>query len=450
MANRKTARIDSKAHEDPDTVSGEPLEEHVEKLSRDLASALVHLKREKAKRNEALREGQEVFHQFFDQNEEALLVLQPETCGIIDANPAAAGLFGYAREDLVERGPSLFVDPDELHNLRQIISRKEVSEERRILTYRKKDGNKGMLAFRVKVIRLRERDVVFASFRDITDEVRSKAETRFRQAQLIYTNKMASLGLLMANIASEINSPNNSIMYNAQLFSDAWRDVLPVLERHYRDSGDFPLGGPFMPFSEMREVVPRLLSEIAAGAAKIKKIVDNLDEFARSDDARLDREVDVNRIIRHAVSVLGDQVHRYAERIHLELREDIPAIRGNSQKLEQVFINLVMNALHALPNKSCSVRISAQFRRDRNMVEIKVSDEGAGMSKEVLDRITEPFFSTKLGSGGTGLGLYISHSIVKEHRGTMEFESAPGTGTTVTVSLPPAQAAVSPESRSRA
>jgi hypothetical protein len=254
----------------------------------------------------------------------------------------------------------------------------------------------------------------------------------------------------MANIASEINSPNNSIMYNAQLFSDAWRDVLPVLERHYRDSGDFPLGGPFMPFSEMREVVPRLLSEIAAGAAKIKKIVDNLDEFARSDDARLDREVDVNRIIRHAVSVLGDQVHRYAERIHLELREDIPAIRGNSQKLEQVFINLVMNALHALPNKSCSVRISAQFRRDRNMVEIKVSDEGAGMSKEVLDHITEPFFSTKLGSGGTGLGLYISHSIVKEHRGTMEFESAPGTGTTVTVSLPPAQAAGSPESRSRA
>ncbi len=440
MARQKSSGANHSVSEDSDVISREALEERIEDLSRDLTATLVRLKRERTRKNEALRASQEVFQQFFDQNEEALLVLQPETCAIIDANPAAASLFGYERDELIEKGPSLFVDSEELHNLRQIISSADASDDRRVLTYRKRDGDKGILSFRVRVIKLRDRDVVFSSFRDITDEIRSRADVRFRQAQLIYTNKMASLGLLMAGVAHEISSPNNSIIYNAQLFSDVWRDALPILERHYRQNGDFPMGGPLLPFSEMKEAVPKLLSEIMNGGSRIKKIVDNLEDFVQGDKVRLDKDVDVNRVIRHAVSVLSDQVHKYAERVHLDLKEDIPPVRGSSQKLEQVFINLLLNALHSLPNRNCSVWITSQFRKDRNAVEIKVRDEGVGMSKEILGRITEPFYSTKFDRGGTGLGLYISNSIVKEHRGSMDFESDLGKGTTVSVSFPPSQA----------
>ncbi|HSB52126.1 MAG TPA: PAS domain S-box protein, partial [Dissulfurispiraceae bacterium] len=211
MARQKSSGANHSVSEDSDVISREALEERIEDLSRDLTATLVRLKRERTRKNEALRASQEVFQQFFDQNEEALLVLQPETCAIIDANPAAASLFGYERDELIEKGPSLFVDSEELHNLRQIISSTDASDDRRVLTYRKRDGDKGILSFRVRVIKLRDRDVVFSSFRDITDEIRSRADVRFRQAQLIYTNKMASLGLLMAGVAHEISSPNNSI-----------------------------------------------------------------------------------------------------------------------------------------------------------------------------------------------------------------------------------------------
>jgi signal transduction histidine kinase len=133
---------------------------------------------------------------------------------------------------------------------------------------------------------------------------------------------------------------------------------------------------------------------------------------------------------------LNNQINKYTEKFYLDFGKDLPPVKGSAQKLEQVIINLIMNSLQALPNKKCGIWISTSSNKDSGCVIISIKDEGCGMSRKVLESIMEPFFSTKLNTGGTGLGLYISQSIVKEHRGSMEFESEHAKGTTVVIKLP--------------
>jgi signal transduction histidine kinase len=115
-------------------------------------------------------------------------------------------------------------------------------------------------------------------------------------------------------------------------------------------------------------------------------------------------------------------------------------VRGNGQQLEQVFINLILNALQALPHRDAGVRISASLEPEGEFVRVSVEDEGQGMTGEVRERVTEPFFTTRLATGGTGLGLSICARIIQHHSGRMEIESQPGIGTKVSVWLPVATA----------
>jgi PAS domain S-box-containing protein len=413
------------------------LKEQIEKLKAELAAADMRLKDEISRRKqaeEAFKVSEERFHQFFEQNEEALMIFKSGTCEIIDVNPAAVNLLGYTKQELIEYGPCLFVEQEEFQNLKQIICDIDLVEGLRIMTYKRKDGTKRLLTFSGKVIRLHESYIVYFSFRDITEKIRLKEEARFRQAQLIHANKMASLGMLVSGIVHEINNPNDFIMHNAQLVTEAWQDAFPILAEYYRQYGEFSLGG--IPFSEMHEVIPRLLLGITDGSVRIKNIVDTMKNFVRADKANLDGKVYINKVIVDSVLILNNQINKYTEKFYLDFGKDLPPVKGSAQKLEQVIINLIMNSLQALPNKKCGIWISTSSNKDSGCVIISIKDEGCGMSRKVLERIMEPFFSTKLNTGGTGLGLYISQSIVKEHRGSMEFESEHAKGTTVVIKLP--------------
>ena len=267
--------------------------------------------------------------------------------------------------------------------------------------------------------------------RDITEKVKMEEEAKLTQAKLIHINKMASLGILVSGIAHEINNPNNLIMFNGQIMSDIWKDALNSLERHHgRD--DFLLAG--LSYPEVKEAVPDLISGIVEGSRRIKNIVDNLRDYSRSNASKLDRKVHVNSVISTSVSILGSEIKKHTENFVISLDSGIPPVRGNSQQLEQVVINLIVNSLQSLPHKERSVQITTFLNGAR--VVMQVRDEGIGMSEEVLERIGEPFFTTKLNSGGTGLGLSICRSIIRDHRGSLEFASSPDRGTTVTVSLP--------------
>jgi signal transduction histidine kinase len=179
-----------------------------------------------------------------------------------------------------------------------------------------------------------------------------------------------------------------------------------------------------------------MLDALVEGSHRINGIVTGLKDFARQEKTRLDQSVDVNKVIEAALSMLHNQIRKHSDRFQCILAENIPHVTGSFQQLEQVIVNLTMNALQALPNREAGVFISTSYIRSIGEVIIQVRDEGTGMSEEVRQAIFDPFFTTRLDTGGTGLGLSICFTIVKEHGGIIECESEPGRGSTFLVRLP--------------
>lgn len=259
-------------------------------------------------------------------------------------------------------------------------------------------------------------------------------EAQLLQAKLIQMNKMTALGMLLSGIAHEINNPIHFISVNARIVSEAWKDAATVLTDHYREHGDFPLGG--VPFSEMRYIMPQLLTAMSEGSDRIKNIVDNLKDFSHQRRASLDMAVDINKVITGSAKLLNSDIREYTDRFEFKEGVDLPLAKGNKQQLEQVVINLIMNALQSLPDRSAGIFISSSLESKTNNILIQVRDEGVGIPQQVLKQISEPLHTMEIGKGETGLGLPISFSIIKDHQGTLTFLSEPGKGTTATVSIP--------------
>lgn len=270
---------------------------------------------------------------------------------------------------------------------------------------------------------------------DVTDKKRLLEET-------IRASRLASLGELAAGVAHEINNPNALILLNTELVKKACADAGPILKKHYEQHGDFLLGG--LPYAEMREEMPHLFSEMFDGAGRIKRIVEDLKDFARADGPELREAIDLNEAVRAALRLAGNTIKNATNRLTTELAPGLPLFIGNLQRIEQVVVNLVMNACQALPDKEKGVAIDTYYDAGRRACVIRVSDEGVGIPRENLPHITDPFFTTKRESGGTGLGLSVSMRIVKDYGGTLEFHSALNEGTTVHLYLPVEQEVTGP------
>jgi len=273
--------------------------------------------------------------------------------------------------------------------------------------------------------------------REVAERQRAVEELRLNQAQLVQADKMAALGVLVSGVAHEINNPNGFILLNMPVLKDVYLDALEHLEEQYREKGDFMLGG--LRYSEMRQEVPAMLDEMLEGARRIKRIVEDLKDFARPEDAPRQEPLDFNAVVQAAIRLVDNSIKKATRRFTLSCGERLPRVRGNGQRIEQVIVNLVLNACQALPDPSRGIRVSTEVEGER--VLLTVEDEGVGIPPENLPRLTDPFFTTKRDSGGTGLGLSVSSGIVKEHGGTLEFRSTPGSGTTVRLALPAAEGA---------
>ena len=405
---------------------------------RGVSRDITRLKKDE----EALRQSEERFRQIFEQNEEAVFLFRSGTAEIVDANPAALSLYGYSREEMRDGGLVLFVSPGEQVLLEQEIRGIEpelpltVEETHHV----RKDGTPIIVSIRGKSIQLKEGKVSYCTFRDITARVRAEEEARVRQAQLVHANRMTSLGTMVSGVAHEINNPNNLIMFNTPMILSAWTGAERVLESYYRESGEFSLGG--LPYSEMRYVVPKLIAGISDSSVRIRNIVERLKTFARRDREDLECEVDVNEVSRSAVAILSHEIAKGCANFRLDIGEGLPRVKGCAQQLEQVMINILMNSLQALPDRTKGIRVSTSVDGETDTVQVCVSDEGVGMTPETMRHLTEPFFSTKLDSGGLGLGLSISTSIVEAHNGTLGFTSGLGKGTTARITLPSADSAM--------
>jgi len=299
-----------------------------------------------------------------------------------------------------------------------------------------KDGTKKFVELSVSLIRDSEgRPVGFRGVaRDISERKKAEEQAKLHQQQLMHASKMVALGTLVSGVAHEVNNPNNFIMLNSPILKEAWENAMPILEKYYEENGDFLLGG--MKYTEMRENIPALFAGISDGAERIKQIVDDLKNYVRDNSADLSQSVDINEVIKSAVSLLSNMIKKSTNRFAIEYGNHIPLLKGNFQRLEQVLINLIQNACQALPDSQKGIFISVEFDEQTSRIVIGVQDEGSGIPSDTLDHITDPFFTTKQDSGGVGLGLSISAKIVEEHGGSMHFDSEIGAGTTVEISLP--------------
>jgi polar amino acid transport system substrate-binding protein len=263
------------------------------------------------------------------------------------------------------------------------------------------------------------------------------ADSQIRQQELIQADKLASLGILVSGVAHEINNPTGLILYNLPILKSAYQVAVAGLEARFAESGDFMIGG--LSYSQFREELPRLFEEMQGGARRIKRIVDDLKDFARKDTSSLDEVVDLNAVAQTAVRLLDNTIKKATSRFQLSCLDRLPPFRGNPQRIEQVVVNLILNACQALVRPDQGIHLATSWDELRNEVKLTVKDEGIGIPQEHLARLTDPFFTTKRASGGTGLGLSVSAGIIKDHHGRLEFASSPGSGTTATMTLPALQ-----------
>ena len=284
----------------------------------------------------------------------------------------------------------------------------------------------------IRMVPITSATAVVAAMVVITDIT----ENRKLQWQAIRNARLASLGVLSAGIAHEINNPNHAILTNASLLTRIWQDALPILNEYEQEQGAFLLAG--LRFAQARETIEQGMSDIGQNAKRIQKIIDNLKHLGRQDRGHMDEPADIVKVLHGAVTLLEARIRKYTDSFTADLPVDLPIVRGNVQQLEQVFINVIVNALESLPDRSRSVRVSARPDVAGTRVIVEVADQGTGIADDVMSHLGEPFFTTKAESGGTGLGLSISSSIVERHGGVLRFATNDDRGTTVSIDLPAA------------
>lgn len=383
----------------------------------------------------ALRESEDRFRTLFEHSEDAIFLLKMGSCTIIDVNRTAEKLFAYTKEEMIGHDLNMFMPQSDCDDCMLSLCQLAGSETCTMdhFVNRNKDSVEIHLSAQAKVIRLQDENVIFCTMRDITLKLKLEEEASAMQAQMIHSNKMTSLGLLVAGIAHEINNPNNYIMANAQMLYKIWEDLVPMLREEEQKKGDFMLGG--LPYSKLEEALPEMITAISDGSRRIRDIIVTLKNYSRKGKSAMG-ELDINRVVDGAMLLLKHHVKTYTDTFMLELAEETPRVLGSSQQLEQVVINLVMNALQSVTDRKQRLSLKTSFSAKKRAVLLTVTDEGCGIPDEVKDRIMEPFFTTRVDSGGTGLGLSITRSIVLAHQGEIEISSQLGEGTVVTVSLP--------------
>jgi signal transduction histidine kinase len=243
-------------------------------------------------------------------------------------------------------------------------------------------------------------------------------ELRDTQALLVQSEKMRTLGQLVAGVAHELNNPIGFVHANLKLL-DEYVAKLVALQEAGEDG------------ARVKDAIAKLLSRSREGTQRVKQIVADLRTFSRMDQAEL-QEADLNEEIERTITLMEPRA-----KCGIELERDfgeLPRVRCHAGQLNQVFMNLLINACDALGDKG-RIRVTTSAP-DAQRVRLEFADDGPGIPPEMRDRVFEPFFTTKPVGQGTGLGLSLSHGIIERHGGRIWVESEPGAGTRFVIELP--------------
>jgi histidine kinase len=250
-----------------------------------------------------------------------------------------------------------------------------------------------------------------------TSDITQRLET---EQQLIQASKMATLGEMATGVAHELNQPLSVIKTASRFFIKKIRKKEKIED----------------------DILFTMSEEIDSYVDRATKIIGHMREFGRKSETDLEK-VDINEVLKRAFEILGQQLKVRGIEVVWDLEESLPPIMADSNRLEQVFINLLINARDAIdekwqtqPHQQSDKRISLKTRSGKQKIIVEIHDTGMGIPDELLDRIFEPFFTTKKVGQGTGLGLSISYGIIRECKGKVKAVSAEGQGAGFIIKFP--------------
>ena len=340
-----------------------------------------------------------------------VFVVDCKNLEILDCNDSVSAVHGFSKEALLETPfINLFEESERTHYSSEIKTSNVLNQVRLL----RKDGNIIYVNIRVSSSEYLGKEVLLVTTSDIT--MRLMAEQ-----QLIQASKMATLGEMSTGVAHELNQPLSVIKTASTFLNKKVRKKEKIKD----------------------DILETLTAEIDSHVDRAEKIIKHMREFGRKADVKKGK-IEVNESLNRALEIFIQQLKLREINVVKDLDDNLPLILADANRLEQVFINLLINARDAIEDRwkkkdhrgERKKQISLKSRAENGKVKIEIEDTGTGIPKPVLDRIFEPFFTTKTVGQGTGLGLSISYGIVKDYDGTIKVETGENEGTKFIISFP--------------
>jgi PAS domain S-box-containing protein len=386
----------------------------IERHALDLIGNRLGVAIENAMLQEQNIKSEAKYRSLFNNDPNPIFIISHQSLEILDINERAQECYGYSRHEMQGMSFLSLGEPDD----REVqYGFQHLPLGQSILLAKRRHFRKGGRSFYVNIsvshARYGEGDVLIASTADVTESIE-------KETQLIQASKMTTLGMMAAGMAHEINQPLNVIQICADFFLKILRKGQPVANDDLRT----------------------MANDIIANVDRATGIIRHVRHFARQSEV-VTSKVNINEPIEDVFKVLGHQIKAHQIELDLDLDCDIPYVMADHNRLEQVFINLVTNAIDAMDEKAETDRFKGMTKQlqirsytENGSVVVAVTDNGVGMSSEVKEKLFEPFFTTKKIGKGTGLGVSISYGIIKDYNGSIEIDSQEGRGTTFILRFP--------------
>ncbi len=260
-------------------------------------------------------------------------------------------------------------------------------------------------------------------------------ERKLIERKIIQSEKMASLGVLVSSVAHEINNPNNFISFNLPILKDYINEMIPIIDEYAVGRPEFELCNQIYP--EFRQDLFKLLVNIENGSVRISSFVSNLREYSQYREKKPWIRVELKDIIEKVISICHSKIKNSVKSFVKNVPGYLPAIYTEPYTIDQILINFLVNASQAADKEDSWIKLNIIVNDvGEQHICIEVSDNGCGMDEETQLKIFDPFFSTKSPVDGSGLGLYVCHTLAERLKGRIEIESEPGEGSMFRLILP--------------
>lgn len=406
-------------------------------LVKRIASEQVHAA-EQAKLNAELRTAQ--FNAILDTFTSVIITINKT--GIVQSfNKSAEQVFGYNADEIIGKNisclmPSAIAAQHDGYLQRYLNSKNPVVlGKRREVEGQRKNGDIFPALLLVNPMKIAGELFFFGVIDDIS-------ETKALQAQLVQAQKLEAIGQLASGVAHEINTPIQYIGDNLSALHDNIADII-AYQQALRDLADETLQSQLDALTDKYDLTfiledsPKAIQQAQEGVERVAEIVKAMKTFSHIEQGRNKQLINLHEALNSALTISRNS-YKYIAAIETDFSLDVGNIECYANELNQVFLNLIINAAHAIEEKQAGMGlIRVATRKLDDSVEILVQDNGAGIPAEIQEKVFNLFFSTKAVGKGTGQGLSLSHSIIVEkHRGKLFFESGAGVGTTFHIQLP--------------